>query len=173
MASLRELLDAATPGPWKLSIWPNDKNPTEGWVDLPAAGYHGEVYSPDARLIALAPDLAQRVIDLEAALSLIAAQQKKTLETIKANNFVFTDIGAEAGNWQHLAFSIYTDLCEVDSIARAALEEASTDCSGAEPANSLQNEGLCRGEDSNLCSLPEHAQERFASDHSPANGVDR
>ena len=42
---------------------------------------------------------------------------------IEANGFVFTDIGKEPGNWQHLAFSVYTDLCEADTIARAALGE--------------------------------------------------
>ena len=59
-----------------------------------------------------------------AALERIAEQQPKTLAMIRRNGFVFDDIGAEPGNWQHLAFSIYTDLCEVDSIARAALEGA-------------------------------------------------
>jgi hypothetical protein len=56
-----------------------------------------------------------------AALERIAAQQPKTLAMIKRNGFVFDSIGQEPGNWQHLAFSIYTDLCEVDLIARAAL----------------------------------------------------
>ena len=58
-----------------------------------------------------------------AALERIAEQQGKTLAMIERNGFVFDDIGAEPGNWQHLAFSIYTDLCEVDSIARSALAE--------------------------------------------------
>ena len=60
---------------------------------------------------------------LREALEAVAAQQPKTLAMIEANGFVFDDIGKEPGNWQHLAFSIYTDLCEVDSIARAALSE--------------------------------------------------
>ena len=34
---------------------------------------------------------------------------------------IVTDIVREPGNWQHLAFSIYTVVCEVDTIARAAL----------------------------------------------------
>ena len=60
---------------------------------------------------------------LREALEAVAAQQPKTLAMIEANGFVFTDIGKEPGNWQHLAFSVYTDLCEVDTIARAALGE--------------------------------------------------
>jgi len=59
-----------------------------------------------------------------AALERIAEQQPKTLAMIRDNGFVFDSIGKEPGNWQHLAFTIYTDLCEIDSIARAALEEA-------------------------------------------------
>ncbi len=62
------------------------------------------------------------VRDLVVALERIAGQQQMTLATIKANGFVFEDIGSEPGNWQHLAFTIYTDLCEIDSIARGALE---------------------------------------------------
>ena len=64
----------------------------------------------------------RRVAQLETALREIADQQPKTLEMIRANGFVFDSIGAEPGNWQHLAFTIYTDLCEVDTLARAALE---------------------------------------------------
>jgi hypothetical protein len=59
--------------------------------------------------------------DVGATLERIAEQQPKTLAMIQRNGFKFEDIGNEPGNWQHLAFSIYTDLCEVDSIARAAL----------------------------------------------------
>lgn len=59
---------------------------------------------------------------LRLALERIAEQQPKTLEMIRHNGFIFTDIGNEPGNWQHLAFSIYTDLCEIDAIARTALE---------------------------------------------------
>ena len=60
---------------------------------------------------------------LREALEAVAAQQPKTLAMIEANGFVFTDIGKDQGNWQHVAFTIYTDLCRVDSIARAALGE--------------------------------------------------
>jgi hypothetical protein len=61
---------------------------------------------------------------LIAALEQIAAQQQETLRVIERNGFVFDSIGNEPGNWQHLAFTIYTDLCRVDSVARAALCEA-------------------------------------------------
>jgi hypothetical protein len=63
---------------------------------------------------------------LREALDVVAAQQPKTLAMIEANGCVFTDIGKEPGNWQHIAFSIYTDLCEVDTLARAALGKEQT-----------------------------------------------
>jgi hypothetical protein len=62
------------------------------------------------------------------ALERIAEIQPRVLGYIRANGFVWADkdsIGTEPGNWQHLAFSIYSDLCEVDSIARNALEQDS------------------------------------------------
>lgn len=73
------------------------------------------------RVIARAVNAEGEVARLTADLEAIAAQQPKTLAMIRANGFVFDSIGKEPGNWQHLAFSIYTDLCEVDTIARAAL----------------------------------------------------
>lgn len=63
-----------------------------------------------------------RVAALEEAMEQVKAQQPETLAMIEANGFVFRHIGNEPGNWQHLAFTIYTDLCEVDTIARAALD---------------------------------------------------
>lgn len=62
-----------------------------------------------------------RATVLEAALGQIAEVQPEVLGYIEHHGFVFTDIGSDPGNWQHLAFSIYTDLCNADSIARAAL----------------------------------------------------
>ncbi len=56
------------------------------------------------------------------ALELIAEQQQKTLAMLRSNGIVFDSIGREPGNWQHVAFTIYTDLCEIDSVARNALE---------------------------------------------------
>jgi hypothetical protein len=61
---------------------------------------------------------------LRAALTAIKAQQPETLAMIEANGFVFTDIGRDPGNWQHLAFTVYTDLCRVDTIAEQALAAA-------------------------------------------------
>jgi hypothetical protein len=65
----------------------------------------------------------RRAAELEAALQQIAAQQQETLAMIERNGFVFDSIGCEPGNWQHLAFTIYTDLCKVDTVARSALDE--------------------------------------------------
>ena len=59
---------------------------------------------------------------LREALEKIAEQQPKTVALIRQNGFVFDSIGGEPGNWQHLAFAIYTDLCEVDAWARNALD---------------------------------------------------
>ena len=61
------------------------------------------------------------------ALEVIATKHAEALATIQRNGFVFNHIGAEPGNWQHLAFSLYSDLCEVDAIARAALAEMEQD----------------------------------------------
>src|SRR5690242_11936062 len=58
------------------------------------------------------------------ALERIAETQPRVLAMIERNGFVFDSIGREPGNWQHLAFSIYCELCEVDSLARAALDES-------------------------------------------------
>jgi hypothetical protein len=64
------------------------------------------------------------VILYEKALREIAEVQPYVLGYIRENRFIFDDIGREPGNWKHLAFSIYSDLCRVDSIARAAIEQS-------------------------------------------------
>lgn len=56
------------------------------------------------------------------ALVQIAAKQIEALALIETNDFVFTDIGTEKGNWQHLAFTLYCEICEIDTIARNALD---------------------------------------------------
>jgi hypothetical protein len=62
---------------------------------------------------------------LREALERIRAQQPMTLETLRRNGVVFDGpLGNDPGNWQHVAFTIYTDLCETESIARAALAAA-------------------------------------------------
>ena len=58
---------------------------------------------------------------LREALERVAQQQPKTLAMIEQNGFIFDSIGRGPGNWQHLAFSIYNDLCEVETWASAAL----------------------------------------------------
>lgn len=56
------------------------------------------------------------------ALFRIADTQQAALAIIRSNGFVFEDIGQEPGNWQHLAFTLYSEICEVDIIARHALD---------------------------------------------------
>jgi hypothetical protein len=68
--------------------------------------------------------LLDRLSRAEAALREIALKQPAVLDIIQRNGFVFTDMGREPGNWQHLAFTIYTSLCEVDQTARAAIDAA-------------------------------------------------
>lgn len=48
--------------------------------------------------------------------------QPAMLETLRINGVVFDGpLGNDPKNWQHVAFSIYTALCEVDMWARQAL----------------------------------------------------
>jgi hypothetical protein len=67
--------------------------------------------------------LAARIEEAQAALREIESIQPKVLGYIRSNGFVFDGIGTEPGNWHHLAFSVYIDLCEADAIARAALAD--------------------------------------------------
>lgn len=60
--------------------------------------------------------------DEREALEKIAGQQQGTLRMIERNGFVFDSIGSEPGNWQHLAFTLYSTICEIDLIARSALD---------------------------------------------------
>jgi hypothetical protein len=55
---------------------------------------------------------------LREALERIAGRQLRTLATLRKHRIVFDGSG---GEWEKVALTIYTDLCEVDSIARAAL----------------------------------------------------
>jgi len=65
--------------------------------------------------------LEERIAEMEAALQEIRDKQQETLATLRSNGVVFTDLGTDPTNWQHVAFTIYADLCETESIARAAL----------------------------------------------------
>jgi hypothetical protein len=58
------------------------------------------------------------------ALQQIAQVQPETVEMLRSNGIVFDGpLGTDPANWQHVAFSLYTRICEIDSIARAALDE--------------------------------------------------
>jgi len=58
---------------------------------------------------------------LEGALEKVAALQGQAMKVIRDNGFIFDDIGTEKGNWQHLAFTLYCEICEIDTVARNAL----------------------------------------------------
>jgi ATPase subunit of ABC transporter with duplicated ATPase domains len=81
--------------------------------------YREQARSAEARAEAAEAEVER----LTAALREIGAQQQKTLAVIESNGFVFDSIGKEPGNWQHLAFTIYTDLCQVDTIAHQTLND--------------------------------------------------
>ena len=51
----------------------------------------------------------------------IAGRQQQMLAIIRENGFVFESIGREPGNWQHLAFTLYNEICDIDVIARVAI----------------------------------------------------
>jgi hypothetical protein len=65
--------------------------------------------------------------ELEAArlaLKQIKLIQPLTLKMLREHGVVFDGpLGADPKNFQHVAFSIYSNLCEMDSIARAAFDE--------------------------------------------------
>ena len=54
------------------------------------------------------------------ALVRIGAQQQRTLEVLRSNGIVFDDL---SDHWQKVAFTIYTDLCEMDTWAHQALND--------------------------------------------------
>ena len=70
--------------------------------------------------------LNDRLVTAEKALGDIGEIQPRVLSYIRANGFKWEcreSLGSEPGNWQHLAFSIYSDLCKADTIARSALTQ--------------------------------------------------
>ena len=74
-------------------------------------------------LIAPVRALAARLADYEKALTTIRRQQPKTLGWMRSNGVVFRGpLGADPTNMEHVAFSVYTDLCEASDTARAALD---------------------------------------------------
>lgn len=58
------------------------------------------------------------------ALKRIAEQQQTTLKWLEEAGIVFDEKPRPAvpGDWQQIAFWVYTDLCQVDVIARTALD---------------------------------------------------
>ena len=72
-------------------------------------------------LAALDALLAERQQAID-ALREIEPQQQRILEWFRSEGIIFdTAPGGDPKSWQHIAFTIYTALCETDSIARAAL----------------------------------------------------
>lgn len=67
--------------------------------------------------------LRRQVVVLAHALRNVSQRQEATLEKLRTLGVVFTDIGADPKNWQHVAFTIYSEFVEAASIARQALEE--------------------------------------------------
>jgi hypothetical protein len=68
--------------------------------------------------------LAQRIEHLETALRRAREFQPHRVEWFRVNGIVFDRApNGDVTDWQNIAFHIYTDLCEVEAIARAALGE--------------------------------------------------
>lgn len=66
--------------------------------------------------------------DVKLALSHILDFQPKAIAEIRKRDLVFDKAPfgpneTEADHWQHLAFWLYTFICEADQIARMALDE--------------------------------------------------
>ena len=51
----------------------------------------------------------------------VTTKQQECLESFRSHGIVFNDIGNDPTNWQHVAFTIYSDLCEAEAGCRAAL----------------------------------------------------
>lgn len=47
--------------------------------------------------------------------------RQRAVAVFRSHGIVFEDIGTDPKNWQHVAFSVYTDLCEVSDTTRDAL----------------------------------------------------
>ena len=58
---------------------------------------------------------------LRTALEEIEAKQPAAIETLREHGIVFTAIGNDPKNWQHVAFTFYTDVAELSDTARRAL----------------------------------------------------
>lgn len=94
-------------------------------------GYpHGDDYPlSDSRAGDLMWEAATELDRLHLALQEIRGIQPESLEIIRTNGFVFASNIAkpleeltEIERWEKLAFSLYTDLCKAEWIARSALD---------------------------------------------------
>jgi hypothetical protein len=70
----------------------------------------------------------ERNEELEAVLAWLEPRQQNVLGMIERNGFVFRtpldkpdNVRTDAEKWEKLAFSLYTEICEIDSHVRAAL----------------------------------------------------
>lgn len=70
----------------------------------------------ELRMQALQAEIAR----LRDGLRRIAEKQTETLEVLRANGIVFDNLH---DHWQKVAFTIYTDLCEIDTWAHELLDE--------------------------------------------------
>lgn len=62
---------------------------------------------------------------LKCAMIAVARQQPRTIGWLREHGVVFAGpLGTDPTNFEHVAFSLYTDICQIDSIARNALAEA-------------------------------------------------
>jgi hypothetical protein len=76
-----------------------------------------------ADALAIAGEEVVKLSEFKQALEEIAKAQPRTLRWLELNGIVFTGpLGTDPSDWQQVAFSIYSDLCEVDTIARMALQ---------------------------------------------------
>lgn len=62
-----------------------------------------------------------RVRELEAALAAIQQLQPRRVEWFREKGVVFDSAPGGDDRWQEIAFQVYTDLCEAESIANATL----------------------------------------------------
>lgn len=77
-----------------------------------------------AELWAAAPATIEENARLRAALEQIEARTWTALARFRERGVVFEDIGNDPKNWQHVAFTVYSELCEASMDARDALAEA-------------------------------------------------
>ena len=68
--------------------------------------------------------LSVQLRELKAAMIVVAQQQERTIGWLRENGIVFDGpLGRDPKNWQHVAFSLYNDICRVDNVARSVLRD--------------------------------------------------